>query len=120
GKIRVSVVATGIDVEEATQATPLQAKVFAFPGGRGGSEPAKPAAKKGADPEPVTREAPKADREPEEEPVSFIDEPVEAPSELALDPPADDNDGEELLLDTPDQPEAPAEDESASRSWLSR
>ena len=31
GKIRVSVVATGIDVEEATQAPPLQAKVFAFP-----------------------------------------------------------------------------------------
>src|ERR671919_2472367 len=34
GRLRVSVVATGIDVEEATQAPPLQAKVFAFPAAR--------------------------------------------------------------------------------------
>src|SRR5215210_6898374 len=34
GRIRVSVVATGIDVQAETQATPLQAKVFAFPGAR--------------------------------------------------------------------------------------
>src|SRR5262245_17972522 len=40
GKIRVSVVATGIDVDEATQATPLQAKVFAFPGARQAGETA--------------------------------------------------------------------------------
>src|SRR5688572_8133840 len=39
GKIRVSVVATGIDVEEATQAPPLQAKVFAFPAGRAAEPP---------------------------------------------------------------------------------
>jgi cell division protein FtsZ len=39
GKIRVSVVATGIDVEEATQAPPLQAKVFAFPAGRAAVPP---------------------------------------------------------------------------------
>src|ERR671912_522367 len=34
GKIRVSVVATGIDAEAMIQAPPMQAKVFAFPGAR--------------------------------------------------------------------------------------
>ena len=39
GKIRVSVVATGIDAEEVTQATPQPAKVFAFPAARAAEPP---------------------------------------------------------------------------------
>jgi cell division protein FtsZ len=134
GKIRVSVVATGIDVEEATQAQPLQAKVFAFPGGRTG-ETARTEAPAAAapsapritlqPPEPVS-EAPT----PVEEPVSFIDEPTAAPSELALDTPVDEDEAEELLLDTVDDeaemPVAQDEDEEAEataggrRTWLTQ
>src|SRR6201994_4230409 len=41
GKIRVSVVATGIDAEAVTQAPPQPAKVFAFPGAARAAEPPK-------------------------------------------------------------------------------
>src|ERR1700710_1487236 len=41
GKIRVSVVATGIDAEAVTHAPPQPAKVFAFPGAARTSEPPK-------------------------------------------------------------------------------
>lgn len=142
GKIRVSVVATGIDVEEATQATPLQAKVFTFPGSRGSAaapaaEPAParavtpPPAEEAAPaapsitltpPEPVAAEAPEA-----EETVSFIDETVEAPAEMLLDQPADEEAGDELLLDNLEGEDALPplrgdEDISQSerRSWLNR
>ncbi|MBX3562912.1 MAG: cell division protein FtsZ [Sphingomonas sp.] len=141
GKIRVSVVATGIDVEEATQAAPLQAKVFTFPGSR--TAEAAPAAAAPAPVEdmpapaeaaaemtpPITLTPPEpiADAETaEEETVSFIDENVEAPAEMLLDQPAED-DADELLLDTMDGEEIlPAlrgdEDLSQSerRSWLTR
>src|SRR5215210_7581128 len=53
GKIRVSVVATGIDVEEATQATPLQAKVFTFPGARSAEPPRTEASRPAPQPEPI-------------------------------------------------------------------
>ena len=101
GKIRVSVVATGIDVEEATQAVPLQAKVFAFPGGRSGDQ-----SRAAAQPthEPITLTPPEGmatTSSQKEEPISFIDEPVQAPSELALDQP-EEEEVEELLLDTPE------------------
>jgi cell division protein FtsZ len=138
GKIRVSVVATGIDVVEATQAQPLQAKVFAFPNARPAAEPPKIDEPAPA-PEPVVRAAPQpitltppepaagALQAAEEEPVSFIDEPTEAPSELALGQPAEDEDdgGDELLLDTLDEhPEPAAEDQEAAaggrRTWLTR
>ncbi|WP_129791625.1 cell division protein FtsZ [Sphingosinicella sp. CPCC 101087] len=132
GKIRVSVVATGIDVEEATQATPLQAKVFAFPGGRTAeaarAEPSAPgqAAAPIARPAapPITLEPPEMAQDDEaEEPVSFIDEPTAAPSELALDVPADEDQGDELLLDTLDGDSgAPSaqDDEGGRRSWVSQ
>ncbi|HWT12468.1 MAG TPA: cell division protein FtsZ [Allosphingosinicella sp.] len=139
GKIRVSVVATGIDVEEATQATPLQAKVFAFPAARAAPEPARPAAPAAPT---ITLTPPEAEAgQPEEaaaesadaaaeEPVSFIDEPTEGPSELALDSPGaeeGEEEADELLLDTVDltdaDQEAPAEDEPEAaaggpRAWL--
>ena len=135
GKIRVSVVATGIDVEEATQAAPLQAKVFAFPAGRTAAPEAKAAAPAAPAPAPITLTPPEPVAEEtveaEEEPVSFIDEPTTAaPPELALDQPTDEGgeEGDELLLDTLDheedeQPAAGAEDEAPAptggrRSWL--
>jgi cell division protein FtsZ len=139
GKIRVSVVATGIDVEEATQAQPLQAKVFTFPAGRA-SEPPKteaappaparepaPAPVAAPAPEPITLTPPEpvAETASEEEPVTFIDEPTEAPTELALDHPADDDEGDELLLDTlDDATDAPVADDEppvgGRRSWLTQ
>jgi cell division protein FtsZ len=134
GKIRVSVVATGIDVEEATQAPPLQAKVFTFPGARTSEPPRTETPAAAPEAEPMTLTPPEAPAEElqmpaEEERVSFIDEPTEAPSELALNHPADDEDdeGDELLLDTLDQAEPPAaeseEPEPPSggrRTWLTR
>jgi cell division protein FtsZ len=133
GKIRVSVVATGIDVEEATQATPLQAKVFTFPGARAGEAAKAEAAAPGpaAAPEPISLTPPEPAAEPDfagEERVTFIDEPTEAPSELALDHPDDEEEGDELLLDTLDEPSAgehgvEAEPEAPAggrRTWLTR
>src|SRR5918996_448418 len=74
GKIRVSVVATGIDVEEATQAPPLQAKVFTFPGARSAEPPrdAAPARAAAPQPEPVTLTPPDPVAE---RPIAAADEP---------------------------------------------
>ncbi len=147
GKIRVSVVATGIDVEESVQAAPLQAKVFTFPGSRGAeaapaaaapvaapveeapAAAAAPVAEAPA-PAPITLTPPDSIAEAEtagEETVSFIDETVEAPAEMLLDQPAGDEGDDELLLDNLDGENAlPAlrgdEDLSQSerRSWLTR
>ena len=142
GRLRVSVVATGIDVEEATQAAPLQAKVFAFPAARtsapepvAAEEPAPAAAPLTlTPPEPLAGEA---EAQVEEEPVSFISEPTEAPAELSLAEPAaeDEEEGDELLLDTIDPVdtadvedagiEPVAEDETETpdggrRTWLTQ
>ncbi|HEV2865114.1 MAG TPA: cell division protein FtsZ [Allosphingosinicella sp.] len=131
GKIRVSVVATGIDVETATQAPPLQAKVFAFPAGRAAPEAKPKAAAPEPAPAPITLTPPEPaaeEAEAEPETVSFIDEPTQAPAELALDAPADEgeDEGDELLLDTVDfeedepaaeEPEAPT---GGRRSWLTQ
>ena len=133
GKIRVSVVATGIDVEEATQAPPLQAKVFTFPGARGEAARGEaPAAAMPAAPEPMAEPAsepaikltPPEAAEEADETVSFIDEPVAAPSELTLDQPAGEDEGDELLLGdeaTPMEHPIAAEDlpeDVGRRSWL--
>jgi len=142
GKIRVSVVATGIDVEESTQATPLQAKVFAFPNARTPEQkiernemPVQPAAAEPEMPAPamprpeVARPAPEpltltppetlAEDISEPERVSFIDEAVEAPSELSLGDHDDEDEGDELLLDSAER----IEDEPAAagrRTWLTQ
>ncbi|HEX8125389.1 MAG TPA: cell division protein FtsZ [Allosphingosinicella sp.] len=89
GRIRVSVVATGIDAEAATQAPPLPAKVFTFPGARTSAPAAAEASKITlTPPEPA---APEASAEPET---------AQAPAdELTLDEPAAEETGEELLLD---------------------
>ena len=66
GKIRVSVVATGIDAEAVTQAPPMPAKVFTFPGARTAAAPAAEDAKVTlTPPEPVAEAAEAAMPEPE-------------------------------------------------------
>jgi cell division protein FtsZ len=122
------VVATGIDVEEATQAPPLQAKVFTFPGARGEAARAEAPAPQ-PEPAPLPEPAivltpPEAAEGGSEETVSFIDEQVAASSELTLDQPVDEDEGDELLLgDAQTPPEHPiaAEDlpeDVGRRSWL--
>jgi len=126
GKIRVSVVATGIDVEEATQAAPLQAKVFAFPGARTTTaeiaRTAPPELETAVEPlvltppEPISETADAISHEP----ISFIDETTEAPDELTLDKPAETSE-DELLLDNIDlnaAEHAPTETAGGARSWL--
>jgi cell division protein FtsZ len=126
GKIRVSVVATGIDADVQAQAAP--AKVFAFPGTSRTAEPIKtPTATMAAPPM-----APQAAAAPEPEPIAEAPQPApitagaDEPTLLDLAPSVsfDDTDqgGDELLLDagsmmTPDEPKAePAV--NGNRSWL--
>jgi cell division protein FtsZ len=109
GKIRVSVVATGIEAEATVQAEP--ARVFAFPSARTVSEPkAAPA----PEPEPAI-----------EEPVQMLDapEPIEAEAaeeeELLLDTTriVDDAVAEDEPLDLVNEaPETVAEEEPAQRA----
>ena len=134
GKIRVSVVATGIEAEPATMAEP--AKVFAFPPARGkpdgapspalasapatsaasasASPPSAPAAEASATPPVAEAAAPAAaDAAP----------PVEAAAEAAAEP------AEELLLEpdtiltppvakNPIPPKAEPEEPQGTRRWL--
>ncbi|HYI41464.1 MAG TPA: cell division protein FtsZ [Allosphingosinicella sp.] len=94
GKIRVSVVATGIDAEAVTQAPPMPAKVFTFPGARTAAPAGDPPKVTLTPPEPVaeTAEAPEGSMaEPE-----IAGEPADAPT---LDAPVAEEAGDELLLD---------------------
>ena len=114
GKIRVSVVATGIDAEAQSQPT-APAKVFAFPGHRAG-EAARPMPKPVPEPEIVP--------EVMEDPVALENQ---APAgELTLEAPAETAE-DELLLGSGDMmageqsaPEMPEDEDSSlgTRSWL--
>jgi cell division protein FtsZ len=95
GKIRVSVVATGIDADAVALNPPAPAKVFAFPGaGRATAAPAAPAE------EPKMTLTPP---EPQSDPA--MEEPAAA---TAAEPEAAAMEEEELTLDTPAE-EAPDE-----------
>ena len=95
GKIRVSVVATGIDAEAVTQAPPAPAKVFAFPGAGRTAAPtaAAPEAPK------MTLSAPEPEPEAETAEADVLDLAA-APEaeELTLETPADEAPSDELLL----------------------
>jgi cell division protein FtsZ len=92
GKIRVSVVATGIDAGALSQAPPQPAKVFAFPTSRT-IEPARaPAA-------PMMEEQPVAEETAQSETAPMEMEETSSTDELMLDEMADDSEGDELLLD---------------------
>jgi cell division protein FtsZ len=120
GKLRVSVVATGIGVEEIVP-MPQPAKVFAFPAARTTETyRAEPAA---AAPEPITLTPP--------EEIETIAEATETDEtdEINLDETmtaTDGEDGEELLLDTAEMTEETPTGETAdlpptgTRSWLTR
>jgi len=95
GRIRVSVVATGIDAEASTQAPPMPAKVFAFPGAARGA--AGPDAPKTAPVQPQPPVMPMAQATDEVAPATSEEQATG--DELTLDTPADDA-GDELLLDT--------------------
>ena len=81
GKIRVSVVATGIEADAVHAAPPQPAKVFAFP-----SSPR--AETKASTPEPAPQ------------PKVEAPQPEASADELTLDQPAEEAAGDELLLDT--------------------
>jgi cell division protein FtsZ len=101
GKIRVSVVATGIDADAVTQAPPQPAKVFAFPGAARNAAPEAPR---------MTLTPPEPQVMPLSEATDFAAPATEAETaaaaatdELTLSTPAgaaDDEAGDELLLDT--------------------
>ncbi|HEX8468687.1 MAG TPA: cell division protein FtsZ [Allosphingosinicella sp.] len=93
GRIRVSVVATGIDAEAATQAPPLPAKVFTFPGARTAS-PAAEARKI-----TLTPPEPAATADVSDTAMAEPETDESAADELTLDEPVAEEAGEELLLD---------------------
>ncbi|HEX8533383.1 MAG TPA: cell division protein FtsZ, partial [Allosphingosinicella sp.] len=121
GKIRVSVVATGIDAEAAAMPA-APAKVFTFPTSRASEAPKPP--KQQAIPQPA----------PEPEPMPVAEEPAPAPMEMEAEAPAEDaleltdlasdDDGGELLLgdsmmaDEPAEEPAQEEPSAGNRSWL--
>ena len=84
GKIRVSVVATGIEADAAT--APEPARVFAFPGLKPKAPVMAPAPEPAVEEPVITLEAPEADvaiEEPVAEPVMAEDEPLELTVEAA-------------------------------------
>jgi len=128
GKIRVSVVATGIGAEEVMP-IPQPAKVFAFPAARAAEPPRTEVAPEPAPltltpPEGMAEEAPMALAE-EAEPAAMEMPAAEMPAAEAVAEAEED----ELLLDSIDmtaEEEAPAEagasepQAAATRSWLTR
>jgi cell division protein FtsZ len=125
GKIRVSVVATGIDADAVTQAPPQPAKVFAFPGA---ARTAAPAAKATlTPPEPVAQAEPEAEvaaepevldlaAAPEAEELTLETRAEEASDELLLGGDMASDEGEGFVdEDFAGGPEARA---PGTRSWL--
>ena len=137
GKIRVSVVATGIDAEAATQAPPLPAKVFTFPTARA-AEP-----NKAEEPAPLTLTPPEAAAEEPGDPTADYEAAAaadygaegdyaaaEEPAAEAGEPAygaAEEPGEDELLLGSMDmvgdEPEAEQDGEApaaGNRTWLSQ
>ena len=131
GKIRVSVVATGIDVQEGVQPVAAPAKVFTFPTARSAEparmEPVAPAA------EPITLTPPESLAEaPQPDPIAAAEPEMgeEEPIELELEERAEEEDEDELLLGgiemiSDEEPSIETEDVATSkpsgrRTWLSR
>jgi cell division protein FtsZ len=112
GKIRVSVVATGIEAEVGEKPEP--ARVFSFPGKKVEAEPrpfVMPSLAKA--PEPATASAP----EPE---LAAVSPAAEEDEPLTLDAPIEETASDELLLDAPEPEAEPMIDEdlTANRRWF--
>jgi cell division protein FtsZ len=128
GKIRVSVVATGIDAEVVTQ--PVPAKVFAFPAAARTPEAPKAEAPAPAAVEPAAEPAPEMTEEPAAEMAAQPAEPemVEREVELRLNEDRADSDGDELVLDMDSMMDGDEEstladdsgdgDAAGTRTWL--
>ncbi|MBS0505659.1 MAG: cell division protein FtsZ [Proteobacteria bacterium] len=119
GKIRVSVVATGIEAEIGEKPEP--ARVFSFPGKKAEAEPrpfVMPAAVKPVEPAPVPE--PVAEVAPEPELV--VEPPVAEEEPLTLDAPIEETASDELLLDAPEPEPEPEplidEDLTAKKGWF--
>ena len=124
GKIRVSVVATGIGAEEIMP-LPQPAKVFAFPAARAAEPPRTEAA-----PEPAITLTPPETAADEAPAMDMDDEEPAAASATAMA--EDEDEGDELLLDSVDMTADDGEPESGpvaiedvpigngNRSWLTR
>ncbi|MEO1168962.1 MAG: cell division protein FtsZ [Pseudomonadota bacterium] len=106
GKLRVSVVATGIEAEAAGEAQPMPAKVFSFPSARDKAEDAE-AETVETDEESVEEAVPLAKDEAEE-----IAAPTE-PMEIETPEIAAESDAEEVVDEPAVETEAPAEPEPA-------
>jgi cell division protein FtsZ len=128
GRIRVSVVATGIGAEEVMP-IPQPAKVFTFPAVRAAEPPRTEVAPEPEAP-PLTLTAPEGMGE--DEPMELTQQAdaamMDAPSaEMPMAEAADEDEGDELLLDSVDmtaedelpEPEA-MEPPAGTRSWLTR
>jgi cell division protein FtsZ len=123
GKIRVSVVATGIGAEEVMP-IPQPAKVFTFPAVRA-AEPPRTEVAPEPEMEPLTLIAPEEMMDEAPEPETMAQE--EEDEALTLDAPMveEEDEGEELLLDSVDMdaedlPEPSDSQVAATRSWLTR
>ena len=117
GKIRVSVVATGIEAEVGEKPEP--ARVFSFPGKKAEAEPrpfVMPAAAKPVEPAPAPEPIAEAAPEPElkVEPTVAEEEP------LTLDAPVEEPTADELLLDSLEGEPEPLIDEdlTGGRRWF--
>jgi cell division protein FtsZ len=109
GKIRVSVVATGIEAEALSQTPPQPAKVFAFPGARTADAPKTMLTPPASVDEPVA-EAAAAEAEAASLPELDLAEEAAGADELELDTPAAEAEGDELLLDAGTMMEAGEDD----------
>jgi cell division protein FtsZ len=135
GKIRVSVVATGIGAEELMP-MPQPAKVFAFPAARTAEPKLPPEPEPMAEMPPLTLTPPEGMEEMAEA-APMAEEPMELEAGMMADAPmaepemmADEDEGDELLLDSVDMTDedmAPAEEAvedmpapAGTRSWLTR
>jgi cell division protein FtsZ len=125
GKIRVSVVATGIGAEEVMP-IPQPAKVFTFPAVRAAEPPRTEVA---PEPEPLTLTPPEGMDGPMELPQEAEPAMMDAPTgEMPIVETADQDEGDELLLDSVDltaeddmaEPEAGEPPAAATRSWLTQ
>jgi cell division protein FtsZ len=119
GKIRVSVVATGIEAEVSEKPEP--ARVFSFPGTKKTeAEPrpfVMPAAAKPVEAAPMAAPEPVAELAPE--PELKVEPPVED-EPLTLDAPIEETASDELLLDAPESEPEPLIDEdlTGGRRWF--
>jgi cell division protein FtsZ len=117
GRIRVSVVATGIEAEVGEKPEP--ARVFSFPGKKAEAEPrpfVMPAAAKPVEPAP----APEPVVEPAPEPELKVEPPVAEEEPLTLDAPVEEPTADELLLDSLEGEPEPLIDEdlTGGRRWF--